>query len=117
MKKSKGRARRGSRRAVSSGEVARQTGQTLATHSVGALPLLNRILQRMKLEEFLQEYLPPEDGRTRIPTARVLLVLVRNLLVSREFQPDDGLECGICRGFITGCSWRHRRALNRQPKP
>jgi transposase len=56
----------------------------LTTHNVGALPLLNRILKRMKLDEFLQEYLPPEDGRTKVPTARVLLVMVRNLLVSRE---------------------------------
>jgi transposase len=84
MKQPKRSGRRGSRRAVSSGEVARQTGQTLTTHNVGALPLLNRILKRMKLEQFLQEYLPPEDGRMKIPTARVLLVLVRNLLVSRE---------------------------------
>jgi transposase len=84
MKSPKRRARRGSRRAAFSGEVARQTGQTLTTHNVGALPLLNRILRRMKLEEFLQEYLPPEDGRTKVPTARVLLVMVRNLLVSRE---------------------------------
>ncbi len=84
MKQPKRRVRRGSRRAVCSGEVARQTGQTLTTHNVGALPLLNRILQRLKLEEFLQEYLPPEDGRTKIPTARTLLVLVRNLLISRE---------------------------------
>jgi hypothetical protein len=84
MKPPKRRARRGSRRAASTGEVARQTGQTLTTHNVGALPLLNRILKRMKLDEFLQEYLPPEDGRTKVPTARVLLVMVRNLLVSRE---------------------------------
>jgi len=84
MKQPERKARRGSRRAVGSGEVARQAGQTLATHNVGALPLLNRILQRMKLEEFLQEYLPPEDGRTKVPTARVLSMLVRNLLVSRE---------------------------------
>jgi transposase len=84
MEHPKRSGRRGSRRAVSSGEVARQAGQTLTTHDVGALPLLNWILKRMKLEEFLQEYLPPEDGRTKIPTARVLLVLVRNLLVSRE---------------------------------
>jgi transposase len=76
--------RRGSRRVAPSGQFARQAGQTLTTHNVGALPLLNRILKRMKLEEFLQEYLPPEDGRTKIPTARVLLLLVRNLLVSRE---------------------------------
>jgi transposase len=73
-----------SRGAVSSGQLARQDGQTLTTHNVGALPMVNRILGQMKLEEFLQEYLPPEDGRTKIPTARVLLVLVRNLLVSRK---------------------------------
>jgi len=84
MEHPKRSGRRGSRRAVSSGEVARQAGQTLTTHDVGALPLLNWILKRMKLDEFLQEYLPPEDGRTKIPAARVLLVLVRNLLVSRE---------------------------------
>ncbi len=84
MKKSKQSKRRQSRRALASGEHARQGGQTLTTHNVGALPLLTRIIERMKLEEFLEEYLPPEDGRTKIPTARALLVLVRNLLVSRE---------------------------------
>jgi transposase len=84
MKKAKRCKRDGSRRATPSGELARQAGQTLTTHNVGALPLLNRIIERMKLEEFLQEYLPPEDGRTKIPTARAVLVLVRNLLVSRE---------------------------------
>jgi len=84
MKKVRQSKRRGSRRAAPSGEHARQGGQTLTTHNVGALPLLNRVIERMKLEEFLQEYLPPEDGRTKIPTARALLVLVRNLLVSRE---------------------------------
>ena len=77
-------SRRKTRPTVSSGKLARQRGQTLSTHNVGATPLLNKILERMKLEEFLQEYLPPEDGRTKIPTARVLLVLVRNLLISRE---------------------------------
>ncbi len=84
MKKAEGSKRRGSRRLVPSGERARQGGQTLTTHNVGALPLLNQVIERMNLEEFLQEYLPPEDGRTKIPTARALLVLVRNLLVSRE---------------------------------
>ena len=84
MKKANPSKRRESRRAVASGEHARQGGQTLTTHNVGALPLLNRAIERMKLEEFLEEYLPPEDGRTKIPNARALLVLVRNLLVSRE---------------------------------
>jgi transposase len=84
MKRPKGNGRRGSRRVAPSGQLARQAGQTLTTHNVGALPLLNRVLERMRLAECLQEYLPPEDGRTKIPTARVLLILVRNLLVSRE---------------------------------
>jgi transposase len=84
MNKPKRSGRGGLRKTGSSGPFARQAGQTLTTHNVGALPLLNRIFDRMKLEEFLQQYLPPEDGRTKIPTARVLLVLVRNLLVSRE---------------------------------
>jgi len=63
MEKAKRCKRGGSRRAAPSGELARQGGQTLTTHNVGALPLLNRVIERMKLEEFLQEYLPPEDGR------------------------------------------------------
>jgi len=84
MKQPKRSGRRRSRPTAPSGQLARQSGQTLTTHNVGALPVVNRILRRMKLEEFLQAYIPPEDGRTKIPAARALLVLVRNLLVSRE---------------------------------
>jgi transposase len=51
---------------------------------VGALPILNDILQRMRLEEFLRDCLPPEDRRTKLSPAKALLVLLRNLLVSRE---------------------------------
>lgn len=64
--------------------VARAAGQTLTSHTVGALPILNSILQRLRLEEFLQQSLPPDDKRMRVPTAQGLLVLVRNVLVSRE---------------------------------
>ena len=52
--------------------------------SVGALPILNDLLKRMRLEEFLRAYLPPEDRRTKLSPAKALLVLLRNLLVSRE---------------------------------
>jgi transposase len=38
----------------------------------------------MRLEEFFQEHLPPDDPRCRFPTAQALLVLVRNVLMSRE---------------------------------
>ena len=66
------------------GQLAQTGSHTLTTLSVGSLPILNWILERMKLEEFLQKHLKPDGSRTRIPTSRVLLILVRNLLISRE---------------------------------
>src|ERR1035437_5139316 len=66
------------------GRMARAGRQTLRSVKVGALPIINRVLQRLRLEEFLQEHLPPEDKRVKVPAAKALLVLVRNLLVSRE---------------------------------
>ena len=59
-------------------------GTTLVTHAIGALPILQRLLQRMRLHDFLQQHLPPEDGRTKVAAPRVLLLLLNNLLVSRE---------------------------------
>ena len=59
-------------------------GQHILTHAVGALPILNRVLQRMRLKEFLTQSLPPEDKRTKVDTPRVVLLILRNLLVSRE---------------------------------
>lgn len=59
-------------------------GRHILTHAVGALPILNRLLQRMRLQEFLTQYLSPEDKRTKIDTPRVVLLILRNLLVSRE---------------------------------
>ena len=50
-----------------SGSVARSADQTLTTHNVAALPILNEILGRMKLQEFLEAYLPREDGRQMLP--------------------------------------------------
>jgi transposase len=59
-------------------------GKTILTHSIGGLPIINQVLKRMRLEEFLRRHLPPEDNRTKIDTPRVVLLLLRNLLVSRE---------------------------------
>ena len=44
-------------------------GTTLITHSIGALPILQRLLRRMRLNDFLQQHLPPEDGRTKVAAA------------------------------------------------
>jgi transposase len=54
------------------------------SYQVGALPLVNAILERMQLAEILERHLPADDPRTELPTVRALLVLVRNVLLSRE---------------------------------
>jgi transposase len=56
----------------------------LRSYQIGALPLLNVFLERMQLEQLLVKHLPPDDPRTELPTAKALLVLVRNVLLSRE---------------------------------
>jgi transposase len=66
------------------GNLARSDQGTLRSYTVGALPILNRLFDRMKLEEILQAYLPREDRRTKLPTARGLVLLVKNILISRE---------------------------------
>ena len=61
-----------------------QRGTTLVTHAVGAIPILQRLLRRMRLRDFLQQHLPPEDDSTKVVTRRAILLLLNNLLVSRE---------------------------------
>ena len=63
---------------------ARGRGRTLQSLTVGALPMLNRFLDRMRLEEFLRAALPKEDRRTKLSPVKGLLLLVRNVLISRE---------------------------------
>jgi transposase len=66
------------------GNVARSARAALRSETLGALPILNEFLRRMRLEDFLRAALPPEDRRTRLSPAKALLLLLRNLLISRE---------------------------------
>lgn len=62
------------------------TGQDLVLHSrtIGALPIINRFLQRCQLRQILWRHLPLEDSRHRVSTATSILLMVRNILISRE---------------------------------
>ncbi len=64
--------------------VARSPRGALRSHTVGALPIFNEFLRRMRLRDFLSAALPPEDRRTKLSPVKALLVLLRNLLISRE---------------------------------
>ena len=67
-----------------SGNVARSRRGALRSCTIGALPILNEFLRRMRLRDFLAAALPPEDRRTKLSPVKALLVLLRNFLVSRE---------------------------------
>ena len=75
---------RSAKRSVEPGYLARSSEKTLRTYDVGAMPIINRILDRMRLSDIFQQCLPHDDSRTQLPTHRGLLVLVRNILISRE---------------------------------
>lgn len=82
---SSARASSGSpRRQVRPGQRAHTDTLELRSYEVGALPLVNWLLERMRLPEILAEQLPADDSRTKLPTERALLVLVRNVLLSRQ---------------------------------
>ena len=72
------------KRQVVPGKHAQADGLQLRSYDVGALPLLNRIVERMQLRRILSEHLPRDDSRTELPTVNALLVLFANLLMARE---------------------------------
>jgi transposase len=67
-----------------SGIVTQLPGATLRSWTIGGLPLINHFLQRMDLESILLDHLPTHDGRTKLPVARGLILLIQNLLMARE---------------------------------
>jgi transposase len=67
-----------------SGTIAQWPSLTLRSWTVGALPIVNHLLERMQLEAILQAHLPARDGRGKLPVARGLVVLVQNVLLARE---------------------------------
>lgn len=48
------------------------------------MPLLNHILDRVRLQRFLSTRLPSDDPRAEFPTAQGLMVMIRNVLLSRQ---------------------------------
>jgi hypothetical protein len=51
------------KRSVESGHLASSSGKALRTYDVGALPIINRILERMRLADILKQCLPADDPR------------------------------------------------------
>lgn len=56
----------------------------LVSKALGPLPIVNHVLDRLRLDRFLGQFVPPTDRRLKLPPAVGLGVLVRNVLVARE---------------------------------
>jgi transposase len=56
----------------------------LEVSCVDALPVVDRFLQRLRLESFLEAYLPDPDPRRKLEPVKALGVLVRNVVLARE---------------------------------
>ena len=64
--------------------MAQSSTAELRSYHVGALPIINHFLEKLDLQGILETHLPRESGRVRIDAPRAVLVLARNLLLSRE---------------------------------
>ena len=58
-------------------------GFTLRSHTVGALPLVNHVLGRLRFAALLARHLPPPDPRAPLAPRTALEVLTRNLVLAR----------------------------------
>lgn len=56
----------------------------LRTERLGPLPIVNRVLGRLGLEQILEKHVPTRDRRCILPYARGLGVLMRSIIVERE---------------------------------
>lgn len=71
---------------VEQGYVTSSSGKTLRSYDVGALPIINRILERMHLSDILQQCLAADVSRTQLPTHRGWVVLSSNKVRSSLFR-------------------------------
>ena len=56
----------------------------LESRWIGGLPIVNALLQRLRLDALLAQALPPPDPRAKLAPSTVLGVLLRNLALNQR---------------------------------
>ncbi len=84
----------------------------LQSTRLGALPVVDRFLERMSVAALLDRHLPAGDARVSLPTATAIGVVIRNLCVERE--PLYGLAdwAGSFEPGLTGLTAGEEALLN-----
>ncbi len=85
--------------------------RTLRSYGVGALPILNRIIARARLGDFLREFMV-EDKRCTVSPVDGVLLLLKNYLVSREPIYGVGEWAQQFRPELLGLSAGQASSLN-----
>ena len=85
---------------------------TLQSCAIGVLPIVNKIIDRMKLESTLNDFLPQEDKRNKVPTSTALLLLIKNILVSREPLYGLGGWAALFVPELLGLKQQQLKSLN-----
>ncbi|HEY1874377.1 MAG TPA: IS1634 family transposase [Steroidobacteraceae bacterium] len=82
----------------------------LKTERLGPLPLVNHFLERMGLEELLEQYVPTKDRRCAVAHSRALGVLLRSIVVERE---PIYRQAETVHGFASGLYGLSARQIGR----
>ena len=94
------------------GQTARLGRRKLRSYAVGALPIVNRLLERIQLDRFLQDHVRRDGPRTQLPTRTGLLLLLRNLVFSREPVYGVGEWADRYAPDLVGLTEAQRERLN-----
>lgn len=65
-------------------EVKQPEGFTLVSKALGGLPIINSVMDRLRLPELLANALPAIEGRVKLAPAVLVRVMVANLVLGRE---------------------------------
>lgn len=67
------------------GEQVRDAGEFgLVSHTLGGVPIVNHILDRLGLPRLLDDALDEVDGRTKLAPAAAIRLVITNLVLGRE---------------------------------
>ena len=87
-------------------------GFTLRSRTVGAMPIVNRFMERMKIERILDGYMPTDDKRIKLPPGRGIALLLRNLMAARKPLYAIGEWATPFAPAALGLESRHMNLLN-----
>jgi len=73
----------------------------LRVQRLGPLPIINRFIEKLGLEDILDRFVPARDPRCKVPYAKSLGVLLRSILVEREpiYRQQETVEAFAPEAF------------------